>query len=159
TGAVFMGADYSAGTETRDGFVAGYKANGGSKLLADILTPFGKTSNYQPYLSKIPKKAKFVYAFYAGGEAVTFDKNYKKFGYNKKFPLLGAEDLTDETILGAVGDAAVGVKTVGMYSSALDNPQNKKFTKLWADNYKGASPSIIAVTMWDAMQLIDKGAA
>ncbi len=158
TGAVFMGADYSAGTETRDGFVAGYKANGGSKLLADILTPFGKTSNYQPYLSKIPAKAEFVYAFYAGGEAVTFDKNYKKFGYNKKLPLIGAEDLTDETILGAVGESAVGVRTVGMYSSALDNAANKKFTALWAKEYDGAKPSIIAVTMWDAMQLIDKGA-
>jgi len=155
---VFMGSDYSAGTEIHDGFVAGYRANGGGKLLADIMTPFGQTSNYQPYLSTIPSKAKFVYAFYAGGEAVTFDKDYKALGYSKKFPLIGSQDLTDEMILGAVGDSALGIETIGNYSSALDNPANKKFTKLWADNYDGAAPSIVAVTMWDAMQLIDKGA-
>lgn len=155
---VFMGSNYSAGTEIHHGFVAGYRANGGGKLLADIMTPFGQTSNYQPYLSKIPSKAKFVYAFYAGGEAVTFDKDYKALGYSNKFPLIGTQDLTDEMILGAVGDSAIGTETIGNYSSALDNPANKRFSKQWADNYHGASPSIVAVTMWDAMQLIDKGA-
>jgi branched-chain amino acid transport system substrate-binding protein len=158
TDGVFMGADYSAGTETRDGFLAGYKAAGGRKILKKIMTPFGKTSNYQPYLSKIPSKAKFVYSFYAGGEAITFEKDYKKFGYNKKLPLVGAQNLTDEDVLSALGNAGVGVKTVGLYSPALKNQANKKFTKLWAKEYKGSKPAIVAVTMWDAMQLIDKSA-
>src|SRR5699024_230986 len=76
TGGVFMGADYSAGTEYLDGFKDGYAEKGGKKLLKEILTPFGKTQNYQPFLGQIPDDAKFVDVFYAGGEAITFQKNW-----------------------------------------------------------------------------------
>ncbi|MGP9583874.1 ABC transporter substrate-binding protein, partial [Brachybacterium sp. AOP35-5H-19] len=98
-GGVFIGADYSAGTETRDGFIAGYEANGGGDLLAEILTPFGSTQNYQPFLSQIPDDASFVYAFFAGGEAITFAQNYDEFGYKERFPLIGCQNITDEDIL------------------------------------------------------------
>jgi branched-chain amino acid transport system substrate-binding protein len=153
TGGVFMGSDYSAGTETRDGFVAGYKDNGGQDLMAEILTPFGKTQNYQPFLSQIPDKAEFVYAFYAGGEAISFEKNYTEFGYNDKLPLIGAQNLTDEDVLPAVGDAGLGVVTVGLYAPALENAANKAFTKSWEQEYQ-TKPSIIAVTTHDAFTFI-----
>jgi branched-chain amino acid transport system substrate-binding protein len=158
TGAVLMGADYAGGTEVLAGFLAGYKAAGGSDPLAKIMTPFGKTQNFQPYLAKIPSQAKFVYAFYAGGEAITFVKNWDQFGYKAKFPLIGAQNLTDEDVLPAIGDAAIGVTTVGVYSPALDNDANKQFVELWRKKYN-AKPSIIAVQTWDAMQLIDQAAA
>ncbi|MEV4896128.1 ABC transporter substrate-binding protein, partial [Nonomuraea sp. NPDC055795] len=87
-GAVLMGADYSAGTETLKGFAEGYAKGGGAKPLKQILTPFGKTQNFQPYLSQIPDEAKFLYVFYAGGEAITFAKNFKQFGYDTKLKLL-----------------------------------------------------------------------
>ncbi|MDN5892398.1 MAG: ABC transporter substrate-binding protein [Nocardioides sp.] len=154
---VFIGADYSAGTETRDGFIDGYQDNGGGDLAKEILTPFGKTQNYQPFLGQIPDDASFVYAFFAGGEAITFDKNWKEFGYDKKMPLIGAQNLTDEDILGAVGDSAVGITTVGLYSPALENEANKKFTAAWSDAYD-ATPSIIAVTTYDSFAFIDAGA-
>jgi branched-chain amino acid transport system substrate-binding protein len=157
TGAVLMGADYAGGTEVLAGFLAGYKAAGGSDPLAKILTPFGKTQNFQPYLAKIPSQAKFVYAFYAGGEAITFVKNWDQFGYKEKFPLIGAQNLTDEDVLPAIGDAAIGVTTVGVYSPALDNAANTAFVELWRKKYN-AKPSIIAVQTWDAMQLIDQAA-
>jgi branched-chain amino acid transport system substrate-binding protein len=158
TGAVLMGADYSGGTEVLAGFLAGYKAAGGSDPLAQIMTPFGKTQNFQPYLAEIPAEASFVYAFYAGGEAITFVKNWDEFGYKDKFPLLGAQNLTDEDVLPAIGDAAVGVMTVGLYSPALDNDANAEFVDLWKKKYD-LLPSIIAVQTWDAMQLIDQAAA
>lgn len=158
SGGVFMGSDYSAGTETLAGFRAGYAANGGGKLLDTILTPYDTTQNYQPYLGKIPAKSKFVYAFYAGGEAVTFVKNWKDFGYDKKVPLIGAQNLTDEDILPAVGNAADGLITVGLYSPALKNATNNAFVAAWSKAYH-ANPSIVAVTTHDAMTFIDSAAA
>jgi branched-chain amino acid transport system substrate-binding protein len=157
TGAVLMGADYSGGTEVLAGFLDGYKAAGGSDPIANIMTPFGSTQNFQPYLAEIPAEAKFVYAFYAGGEAITFVKNWDEFGYKDKFPLIGAQNLTDQDVLPAIGDAAVDVMTVGLYSPALENDANAEFVKQWQDKYD-ALPSIIAVQTWDAMQLIDKAA-
>jgi branched-chain amino acid transport system substrate-binding protein len=158
TGAVFMGSDYSAGTETRDGFVDGYQDNGGGELEAEILTPFGKTQNYQPFLSRIPEDAEFVYGFYAGGEAITFEKNYAEFGYDEKLPLLGAQNLTDEDILPALGDAGEGVVTVGIYAPALENDANAAFIEAWDAEYD-ATPSIIAVTTYDAFTFISEAAA
>jgi branched-chain amino acid transport system substrate-binding protein len=158
TGAVLMGADYSGGTEVLAGFLAGYKDAGGSDPLAQIMTPFGTTQNFQPYLAEIPAEASFVYAFYAGGEAITFVKNWDQFGYKDKFPLLGAQNLTDEDVLPAIGDAALDVSTVGLYSPALENKANADFVALWQEKYN-LLPSIIAVQTWDAMQLIDQAAA
>src|SRR5699024_8660979 len=66
TGGVFMGSDYSAGNEYLEGFKDGYKDNGGKELLKEIMTPFGDTQNYQPFLGQIPNDAEFVAAFYAG---------------------------------------------------------------------------------------------
>ena len=157
TGGVFMGADYAAGTETRDGFVAGFESGGGKKLDAQILTPFGKTQNFQPFLSRVPKDAKFVYAFYAGGEAITFQKNWANFGYQGDIPLIGAQNLTDEDILPTVGKTGVGTTTVGLYAPALDNSTNKAFVSSWEKAHK-AKPSIIAVTTTDAFQFIAQAA-
>jgi branched-chain amino acid transport system substrate-binding protein len=157
TGAVLMGADYSGGTEVLAGFLDGYKAAGGSDPIAQIMTPFGSTQNFQPYLAEIPSEASFVYAFYAGGEAITYVKNWDEFGYKDKFPLLGAQNLTDEDVLPAIGDAALDVMTVGLYSPALDNEANSDFVQLWQEKFD-LLPSIIAVQTWDAMQLIDQAA-
>ncbi|MHA6631671.1 ABC transporter substrate-binding protein [Pseudonocardia sichuanensis] len=158
TGAVLMGADYSGGTEVLAGFLDGYKASGGSDPIAQIMTPFGTTQNFQPYLAEVPAEAKFVYVFYAGGEAITFAKNWTDFGYKDRFPLIGAQNITDEDVLPAIGDAALDLLTVGLYSPALDKEANTEFVKLWQEKYDGL-PSIIAVQTWDAMQFIDQAAA
>ena len=150
---VYIGADYAAGTETYDGFIAGYQENGGGDLLAEILTPFGSTQNFQPFLSQIPDEAEFVYGFYAGGEAITFVQNYKDFGYTDRFPLIGCQNVTDEDIIDAVGDYAEGVVTVGLYSPELDNDANQEFVAAWEEEY-GERPSIIACTTWDAFAFI-----
>jgi branched-chain amino acid transport system substrate-binding protein len=159
TGAVLMGADYSGGTEVLAGFLDGYKASGGSDPIATIMTPFGTTQNFQPYLAEIPAEASFVYSFYAGGEAITYAKNWDEFGYKDKFPLIGAQNITDEDVLPAIGDAAIDLVTVGLYSPALENDANTEFVTSWREAYDGHLPSIIAVQTWDAMQLIDQAVA
>ncbi|NUT39437.1 MAG: ABC transporter substrate-binding protein [Thermoactinospora sp.] len=157
-GAVLMGADYSAGTETLKGFEDGYTKAGGAKPIKQILTPFGKTQNFQPYLSQIPSEAKFLYTFYAGGEAITFAKNFKQFGYDSKIKLLTCQNITDEDVLQAIGADAEGITSVGLYSPALDNPENAAFVSMWKAK-TGKNPSAVALQSWDAMQLIDKAAA
>lgn len=158
-GAVLMGADYSAGTETLKGFAEGFAKAGGAAPIKQILTPFGKTQNFQPYLSQIPAEAKFVYAFYAGGEAITFAKNYKQFGYDTKVKLLTCQNITDEDVLQAIGADAEGITSVGLYSPALDNAENTAFVAKWKAKNGGKNPSVVALQSWDAMQLIDKAAA
>src|SRR5205823_14014256 len=84
------------------------------------------------------------------GVAPRFVKAWSDAGLKGRIPLVGVGTLTDENILKAMGDEAVGVITSLIYSAALDSPANKKFaasyeqrhnptTSLYsADGYTGA---------------------
>ncbi|MFI6600787.1 ABC transporter substrate-binding protein [Nonomuraea sp. NPDC050536] len=149
SGAVLMAPDYSAGTETLDGFEAGY----GAKALKRILTPFDRTKNFASYLAQIPAEAKFVYAFYAGSEAIMFAKAFSAV----KIPLLACQHLADEDVTQAVGPDADGMTSVGMYAPTLPNKDNTVFVALWRAR-TGRNPSAVAVQGWDAMRMIDLAA-
>lgn len=156
-GVYVIGRDDAAGHEHTDGFVTSFKKDGG-KIVGSAFPPFGTTQNYQPFLSRIQQSgAKAVYAFFAGGEAVTFVKQYAQFGLKGKIPLYASGYLTaDGHVVNAQGDAAVGIETSLNYSPQLDNPENKKFV---ADYQKQNSslPNLYAAQSWDAAALIDKG--
>jgi branched-chain amino acid transport system substrate-binding protein len=151
---VLMASDYSAGTETLSGFTEGY----GAQPLKRILTPYGSPVNLEPYFAQIPPEAELLYAFYAGGEAVTFARAFKQLGYDAKIELLTSQNLTDEDVLRAIGPDAEGITSVGMYSPALANPDNAAFVARWRSR-TGRNPSAVALQSWDAMRLIDAALA
>ncbi|GAA3696945.1 hypothetical protein GCM10022224_073480 [Nonomuraea antimicrobica] len=149
-GVVLMAPDQAAGIETLRGFAEGY----GAEPLKRILTPPGTITDLEPYFAQIPPQARLLYAFYAGGEAVAFARAYKQLGYDARIELLGCMSLTDEDVLRAVGPDAEGITSVGMYSPALDNPDNAAFVARWRAK-TGANPSAVALQGWDALRLID----
>ncbi|WP_043615462.1 ABC transporter substrate-binding protein [Nonomuraea candida] len=153
-GAVLMAPDYSAGVETLDGFADGY----GAEPVARILTPHGGVTDLRPYFARIPPDARLLYAFYAGGEAVEFVRAFRQLGYDRRIELLAGMNLTDEDVLRAVGADAEGITSVGMYSPALDNPDNAAFVARWRAR-TGRAPSAVALQSWDAMRLIDAALA
>ncbi|MGN9843038.1 ABC transporter substrate-binding protein [Nonomuraea sp. H19] len=147
---VLMASDYSAGIETLGGFTDGY----GAQPLKRILTPYGSPADLAPYLAQIPPQAELLYAFYAGAEAVMFARAFKQLGYDARIELLTSQNLTDEDVLRAIGPDAEGITSVGMYSPALDNPDNAAFVAGWRAR-TGRTPSAVALQSWDAMRLID----
>ncbi|GGT21055.1 ABC transporter substrate-binding protein [Nonomuraea spiralis] len=148
-----MASDYSAGVETLDGFAEGY----GAGPLKRILTPFGGQADLEPYLARIPRGARLLYAFYAGGEAIAFVKAFKRFG-DARIKLLACQNLADEDVLRAVGRDAEGMVSVGLWSPALENPDNAAFVARWRAR-TGRNPSAVALQSWDAMRLVDRAAA
>jgi branched-chain amino acid transport system substrate-binding protein len=155
-GTVFLiGPDYAAGKQFLGGFEKTFTAAGG-KVAGQQMTPFGKTTNYQPYTSAIRKSgAKAVFAFYSGSEAVAFVKQFKEFGLAGNVPLYGPGFLTEGSVLKAQGEAAVGIQTSLHYSSELDNPLNKTFAAAYTEAY-GIAPSVFAVQAYDAGAVLDK---
>lgn len=155
-GAVFLiGPDYAAGKQFLGGFAKTFTAAGG-KVAGQQMTPFGKTTNYQPYMSAIRKSgAKAVFAFYSGAEAVAFVKQYKEFGLAGHVQLYGPGFLTEGSVLKAQGEAALGIQTSLHYSSELDNPRNKTFVAAYTQAY-GSAPSVFAVQAYDAGAVLDK---
>jgi branched-chain amino acid transport system substrate-binding protein len=72
--------------------------------------------------------------------------------------ILGTGDITDETYVDAVGDAAVGVITTGIYSTQHKSAMNEAFVKDYVA-LNGKSPRIgwSSITAWDAMRLVYDG--
>jgi len=153
-----IAADYAAGKEMVAGFRKTFEAAGG-KVAGEKYTPFGKTQDFQPYLSAIRKSgADSVFAFYAGAEAVNFVKQYKQFGLAGKTQLYGTGFLTEGGALAAQGTAAVGVKTSLHYSTELDSAANKEFVAAYQKAAK-KPPTVYAVQGYDTAAVLDKALA
>jgi branched-chain amino acid transport system substrate-binding protein len=150
-----MAPDYAAGQEVVAGFTKAFQAGGG-KLAGQALTPFGTTQDFQPFLSGAQASgAKAVFAFYAGGEAVSFVKQYSDFGLKDTVPLYGSGFLTEGGVLAAQGAAAVGVQTSLHYSTEIDNKANKDFVAAYQKAY-GALPTVYAVQAYDAANVLNR---
>jgi branched-chain amino acid transport system substrate-binding protein len=148
-----MAPDYAAGQEVVAGFIEAFEAGGGT-VAGQALTPFGKTQDFQPFLSGAQASgAKAVFVFYAGGEAVSFVKQYADFGLKDTLPLYGSGFLTEGGVLAAQGEAAVGVQTALHYSTEIDNESNKEFVEAYREAYD-ALPTVYAVQAYDAANVL-----
>ncbi|MEW6703938.1 MAG: ABC transporter substrate-binding protein [Pseudomonadota bacterium] len=146
--------NYAAGAETVKGFAEGFEKTGG-KVLKDLNLPFPNVE-FQALLTEIAaQKPDAVYAFFAGGGAVKFVKDYEAAGLRKSIPLYGPGFLTDGT-LEAQGAAAQGLLTTLHYADNLDTPRNNAFRKNFALTYK-ANADVYAVQGYDAAQMLAVG--
>jgi branched-chain amino acid transport system substrate-binding protein len=147
--------DYAAGAEAIAGFSNAFKAGGGT-VLGDTKPPFGKTQDYQPFISQIQASgAQLAFCFFAGAEAVSFVKQYAQFGLAARIPLYGSGFLTEGGVLAAQGDAAVGVQTTLHYTTELDNAANKEFRAAYQAKYN-AAPTVYSVQTWDSANVLDR---
>jgi branched-chain amino acid transport system substrate-binding protein len=154
--AVFVTWDYAAGQEAAAGFHTGLSEAGG-KLGQTLTLPFPET-NWQPLLAQIPGLGvEAVGAFFAGGGAVQFVKDYVAAGLKDKFPLTGSGFLT-EGVLAAQGEAANGIKTALHYGDGLDTPRNNAFREAFLAR-TGREADVYAVQGYDAAQLLSIGLA
>jgi branched-chain amino acid transport system substrate-binding protein len=146
--------NYAAGAESTKGFTEGLE-KGGGKVNKDLNLPFPNVE-FQALLTEIAaQKPDAVYAFFAGGGAVKFVKDYAAAGLNKTIPLYGPGFLTDGT-LEAQGASAQNMLTTLHYADNLDTPKNNAFRKAYAIAYK-AQPDVYAVQGYDAAQILANG--
>jgi branched-chain amino acid transport system substrate-binding protein len=69
--------------------------------------------------------------------------------------LIGPGDITQDTQLQVLGDAAVGVVTMGQYQADLDNEANQKFVAAWQQAYgEDTTPDFMAAQGYDGMAAI-----
>ncbi|MES2228308.1 MAG: ABC transporter substrate-binding protein [Pseudomonadota bacterium] len=148
--------NYAAGNESVKGFTEAFE-KGGGKVVKDLTLPFPGVE-FQALLTEVAaQKPDVVYAFFAGGGAVKFVKDYAAAGLNKSIPLYGPGFLTDGT-LEAQGAAAQGMLTTLHYADDLDTPRNNAFRKAFALAYK-ANADVYAVQGYDAAQILGAGLA
>jgi branched-chain amino acid transport system substrate-binding protein len=144
--------DYAAGAESGQGFKDGIE-KGGGQVVRTLTLKFPET-NFQPLLAQIPSLGvETVGAFFAGGGAVQFVKEYAAAGL--KVPLVGSGFLT-EGVLPAIGAAAEGVETALHYGDGLDNAANVRFRAAFKAK-ANREADVYAVQGYDAAQLLAVG--
>jgi len=145
---------YAAGEEMANAFKEGFEKDGG-QVVKQLTLPFPGVE-FQALLTDIAAtRPDAVFAFFAGGGAVKFVKDYSAAGLSKAIPLYGPGFLTDGT-LDAQGDAAQGIFTTLHYADALNTPRDSAFRLAYAKAYK-LQPDVYAVQGYDAGQILAVG--
>jgi branched-chain amino acid transport system substrate-binding protein len=146
--------NYAAGNETVKGFTEAFE-KGGGKVMKDLSLPFPGVE-FQPLLTEIAsQKPDVVFAFFAGGGAVKFVKDYDAAGLKKSIPLVGSGFLTDGT-LEAQGASAQGLITALHYGDNIETPRNTAFRNKFAVANK-VNPDVYALQGYDAAQMLAIG--
>jgi len=145
---------YAAGNESVGGFKEAFEKAGG-KVVKELTVPFPNVE-FQALLTEVAAtRPDAVYAFFAGGGAVKFVKDYAAAGLKKSIPLYGPGFLTDGT-LEAQGADAEGLLTTLHYGDGLGTARDNAFRQAYATAYK-MQPDAYAVQGYDAAQMLAVG--
>jgi branched-chain amino acid transport system substrate-binding protein len=129
-----MASDFAAGRQSAGAFVAAFKSAGG-EIVKEIYPPLN-TPDFAPFLAQLAGvDADAVYAWFAGADAIRFVKGFQEYGLAGKLPLLAYNSLVDDVLLPALGEAALGIVSVGHYSATLDTPENRSFVREYEARY------------------------
>lgn len=142
-----LAPNYPAGTDALTGFKSTY----GEDVAGEVYTKLGQT-DYAVEIAQIrDTDADSVFFFLPGGMGIAFMKQYAGSGVD--LPVFGPAFSFDEVILGAVGDAALGVKNTSQWAHDLDNEANRQFVEAFREKYD-RTPTLYASQGYDAARLI-----
>src|SRR5581483_3292686 len=105
---VTISQDYTFGYEQCGGFCQVFSDLGG-QVLQQFWQPLN-TADFSPYLAQIQDlKPDAVYAMETGADANRFIQQYANFGLKGKIPMLGAMNLTDQSVIRTLGPECEGI--------------------------------------------------
>jgi branched-chain amino acid transport system substrate-binding protein len=146
-----FGPGHDAETQFKKTFTA---ANG--QIVGKVRVPI-KNPDFAPYLQKIKDaKPDAVFLFMPpGAETIAFMKGFVDRGLGQAgIRIIATGDLTDEDILDALGDPALGIISSFHYSEVHNSPENKAYTAAYAKAYPKDRPNFMSVAGYDGMALI-----
>jgi branched-chain amino acid transport system substrate-binding protein len=148
-------ADYGPGYDAAGQFKKTFTAAGG-QIVDEVRAPVSNP-DYGPFLQRIKDvKPDAVFLFLPpGAGTIAFMKGFSERGLREAgIKLIATGDLTDEDILDALGDSALGLITSFHYSEAHKSPENKAYTDAYYRAYPNDRPNFMSVGGYDGMHLI-----
>ena len=150
--------DFPPGKDELAAFKTAFEAKGG-KVVDEI--PMGGPAavpDFTPFFQRAKDKKPDVFFVFvpAGDHASAVVKTFNALGMRQAgIKLIGPGDITQDTKLQAMGDAAVGLITMHHYHAFLDNPENKRVVAAWKKEYGADStPDFMAIGGYDGMAAI-----
>ncbi len=150
--------DYGPGIEAGNAFKKSFTAAGGN-VVGEVKPPL-VSPDYSPYIQRV-KDAKpqaiFIFAPAADHPQI-FLKAYRDAGLAQMgIQILATGDLTNESVIGTLGDSALGMITTFNYSEAHDSALNREFVKaFYAQARDTTRPDFTAVAAYDVINAIYK---
>lgn len=142
-----LAPNYPAGKDA----LTGYKRFYEGELAGELYTKLGQT-DYAAEIAQIRASgADSVFFFLPGGMGISFMKQWDQSDID--LPVIGPAFSFDQGILGAVGEAALGVKNTSQWSKDLDNEANRTFVADFESSY-GRLPSLYASQGYDTGKLL-----
>jgi len=155
-------ADDAFGTESGSAFIEGLAKNGG-KPSGRTTVPAKSGADWAKVMAAVKAQpSKNVFAAFITDDAEGFLGAWQTAGMSAAgYGLAGPGPLTDQQVLAATKQAAIGVTTSFPWSSELDNAENKtfndEFKKAYKDDTTGQplAPDGYASLMWTAMRALE----
>lgn len=144
-----LAPNYPAGRDHLAGFKRFYKG----KIAGEVYTQLGQTDFAAEIATLRATKPGAVFFFLPGGMGINFTKQYAQAGLSESIPLFGPAFSFDNTLVNAVGDAALGVVNSAQWSGDLDNPANQRFVADYLKKY-GQEPTLYSAQGYDTALLI-----
>jgi branched-chain amino acid transport system substrate-binding protein len=147
---MFLGMDYQAGWDHTKAVLKNFKG----QVVGEIYTPITQL-DFSSVLAQVrAAKPDAVYAFYVGGAAVPFVKQWNQSGLGKTVKLYSMGAIADAMLFPAMGDAALGITQAYNWNAQMDTPGNAKFVEDFKKKY-GRAPTQFAMFQYDALMLLD----
>ncbi len=150
--------DYPPGKDSIAAFKRAFEGSGGKVVDEIPMGGAGTVPDFTPFLQRAKdKKPDVLYVFVpAGDHSSAVVKTYAALGMREAgIKLIGPGDITDDSKLQAMGNAAVGLVTMHHYHADLDNAENKRFVAAWKKEYgANSTPNFFAVGGYDGMAAI-----
>ncbi|NWN82860.1 MAG: ABC transporter substrate-binding protein [Halomonas sp.] len=144
---IILAPNYPAGTDALAGFKHLYEG----EVAGELYTRIGQT-DYAAEIAQIrASDADSLFFFLPGGMGISFMKQWQNAGV--EMPIFGAAFSFDETLVKAVGEAAIGAKNTSLWAYDLDNDTNRAFVESFQEAFE-RMPTLYAAQGFDTANLI-----
>lgn len=146
--------DYTFGHEQCGGFSQVFTEGGGT-IVQQFWHPLN-TADYSPYLGQIADlKIDAVFAMETGADAVRFTQQFASFGLKGKIPLLGAMNMTDQSVIRTMGPEVEGIVSAAHFAEGADNSITQSFVDAYTKKYEKI-PSLYGFSMYSGMMWVTR---
>lgn len=148
--AYLLAPNYPAGKDALTGVKRYFKG----EIVGEVYTQLGQTDYAAELAALRAARPEATYFFYPGGMGIAFVRQYAAAGLVQQIPVFGPSFSLDQTILPAIGDAALGLYSSTFWSEKLENAANVKFVADFEAAYNRI-PSPYAAQAFDTAMLLD----
>lgn len=147
-------SDYAPGIDSENAFRKAFTAAGGT-IVESVRAPL-KNPEFAPFVQRVKDaKPQAVFVFVPAGEqGIAFMKAVHERGLPQAgIQVIATGDITDDHVIDAMGEVALGMITSFHYSAAHESPENKKFLAACAEGGE-QRPNFMTVAGYDGMAAI-----